>query len=100
MADLIEIEISSLDTDIRSMEGDLASLRKELGEAYAAVQELDTMWNGPANDAFNREFEKDHANMEGMCDTIQKIIDYMVNASKEYRQCEASVSAEIDAIKI
>ena len=100
MADIIEINLSSLDSDIEAMTEELGLLRGDMNKAYESVSELDSMWNGPANDAFNKAFVDDKAAMDELCTTIQSLIDFMVNAAKEYRTCESNVSAEIDAIKI
>ncbi len=100
MADIIGINIGTLATDITQMETEVKALREEMKQAFDAVAELDAMWNGPANDAFNRAFESDHQAMEEMCRILDSLIEYMTNARDEYRKCEASVSAEIDAIRI
>lgn len=100
MADIIEINISTLGTDITNMRTELTNLRSEMDKAYASVAELDQMWNGPANDAFNQAFQADKQGMEEMCKIIESLIEYMENAEKEYRNCESAVSAEIDAIRI
>ncbi len=100
MADLIEINIAALKTDIGDMETELQGLRDEMKLAFESVTELDAMWNGPANDAFNRAFQEDNKSMEEMCRIIESLIGYMENARTEYTNCEAAVSAEIDAIRI
>jgi WXG100 family type VII secretion target len=100
MADVIEINMSTLDLDAGEMADELQALRDEMNKAYTSVQELDMMWNGPANDAFNKAFADDQLLMENMCNTMQSLIDFMTNASGEYKTCESNVSAEIDAIKI
>ena len=100
MADVIGINIGTLANDITQMQNELKGLENEMKLAFDSVTELDTMWNGPANDAFNRAFESDRQAMEEMCKIIGSLIDYMENARDEYRKCEASVSSEIDAIRI
>lgn len=100
MADIIEINIGTLAGDITQMQTEVRALRGEMKLAFDSVAELDAMWNGPANDAFNQAFESDRQAMEEMCRIIDSLIDYMENARDEYRRCEGSVSAEIDAIRI
>ena len=96
MADIIEINIGTLANDI----GEMQMLREEMRKAFESITELDAMWNGPANDAFNQAFRSDHEAMEEMCKIIDSLISYMENARDEYRKCEASVSSEIDSIRI
>lgn len=100
MADIIEININTLANDIGDMQAELKALRDEMKFAFDAVTELDSMWNGPANDAFNKAFDMDHQAMNDMCKTIESLIGYMENARDEYRKCESAVSAEIDSIRI
>lgn len=100
MADRIEINIGTLAGDITQMQAEVNGLRDDMKLAFDSVMELDAMWNGPANDAFNRAFETDRQAMKDMCKIIDSLIGYMENARDEYRRCEASVSSEIDAIRI
>lgn len=100
MADIIEINIGTLDTDIQEMQNELTALRNEMKLAFESVTALDAMWNGPANDAFNQAFQQDHQAMDDMCEIMDSLIDFMENARDEYRKCEAAVSAEIDSIRI
>lgn len=100
MADIIEINIGTLATDIESMQTELANLRDDIRIAFEALAELDTMWDGPANEAFNQAAKNDHELLNQMCDIIKGLISYMENARDEYRKCENAVSAEIDTIRI
>ena len=100
MADIIEINIGTLANDIGEMQTEVKMLREEMRKAFESITELDAMWNGPANDAFNQAFRSDHEAMEEMCKIIDRLIEYMTNAREEYRKCENAVSAEIDAIRI
>lgn len=100
MADIIEINIATLNSDIGSMESELQKLRNEVKLTFDAVSALDAMWNGPANDAFNRAFAADHQVMEDMCRVIESLIEYMKNAKDEYRKCESAVADEINSIRI
>lgn len=100
MADIIEINIETLATDIESMQTELTNLRDDIRIAFEALAELDTMWDGPANEAFNRAAKSDHELLNQLCDTIKGLISYMENARDEYRKCENTVSAEIDTIRI
>lgn len=100
MADIIEINIGTLAADIGEMQAEVQKLRDEMEKTFESVAELDAMWNGPANEAFNQAFQSDHEAMNGMCSTIDSLITYMENARDEYRRCEDAVSAEIDAIRI
>lgn len=100
MADIIEINTNALNSDIQNMQNELNGLRAEMKKAFSAVADLDQMWNGPANDAFNKAFQADHETMEEVCGILDRLIDYMIHARDEYCKCESAVSGEIDGIRI
>lgn len=100
MADLIEINLEALDSDINRMQDELQLLRSYIGLTYDSIKELDTMWNGPANEAFNQTFESDYQSMNEMCEMIKSLIEYMENARDQYRHCEDLVSQEIESIRV
>ena len=100
MSQEISINTSTLAVDIETLQQRLDEIRNDLDKMYSAVLVLDTMWDGPANAAFNTQFNKDKDDMTELCNTIQKIIDCMEYAKKEYNSCEAEVSGIIDSISI
>lgn len=100
MADIIEINIAALKHDIEEMKAKAEAVRKEMNRTFSQVKELDAMWDGPANDAFNRTFDSDRKKMEEMIEIINGLISYMENARDEYIRCEAAVSGAVDAIRL
>lgn len=100
MSDYIEVDIATLEQDVRELEETLALVRNDMKSMFETVNELDAMWDGPANEAFNRQFTADRNLFEELCDAVDDIIDSMENAKNAYRKCEAAVKEEIDKIKI
>lgn len=100
MGQEISINTSTLATDIETLQQRLKEIRDDLAKMYNAVHVLDSMWDGPANAAFNIQFNKDREDMTELCNTIQKIIDCMDYAKKEYNSCEVEVSSIINSISI
>lgn len=100
MADYIEVNMQTLEQDVQEMRELLESIEKDMDGMFATVKELDTMWDGPANQEFNRQFLRDRQVMTSVCEAAEGVIDSMENAKESYRKCEASVKAEIDGIKI
>lgn len=96
----ISINTSILSSDIEVMQQQLNVVKSDLDKMYDAVRVLDSMWDGPANEAFNAQFQLDRNDMTALCDTIQKIINCMEYAKKEYNSCEADVSSIISSIAI
>ena len=100
MAKEIEINTLSLSKDIDTIHSHLNAINKDLGKMYDAVRVLDSMWDGPANAAFNEQFSKDRQDMKLLCDNIQRIIDCLHYAKNNYNSCEATVSTIISSIDI
>jgi WXG100 family type VII secretion target len=100
MADYIEVNIQTLEQDTKDMESAVKQVRGDMDAMFNSVTELDSMWDGPANTAFNQQFNVDKQVFEELCAAIDGIIDSMKNAKDSYRKCEASVSEEIGKINI
>ncbi|MBQ9991571.1 MAG: WXG100 family type VII secretion target [Lachnospiraceae bacterium] len=100
MATEIEVNTGFLSTDIDTLQNQLDIIRKDLSRMYDAVGLLDSMWDGPANAAFVQQFNQDREGMEGLCQTIEKMIDCMRYARKEYDLCETEVGEIVAAISI
>ena len=100
MAKEISVNTNSLSKDIETLKTNLNAIKKDLGTMYDRVKVLDAGWEGPANAEFNRQFEADRKNMEAVCTTVERIIQNLEYARKEYDSCEKSVESIVAAIKI
>lgn len=100
MSDYIEVNIRTLEQDVKEMENTLKLVRNDMNDMFNSVKELDTMWDGPANQAFNQQFQTDKQVFEELCAAVDEIIDSMKNAKESYSKCEAEVSEEINRIKV
>ena len=100
MGQEITINISTLSRDIELLQQLLNVVKSDLDGMYNAVRVLDSMWDGPANQAFNNQFNHDRSNMMELCNTVQKLINCMEYAKKEYISCEADVSNIVASISI
>lgn len=100
MADYIEVDIASLERDVKELEETLTLIRNDMKFMFDTVKELDAMWDGPANEAFQRQFVNDRNLFEELCSAVEDIIDSMEDAGNAYRKCEVSVKEEIDKMQI
>lgn len=89
-----------MQTDIDSLTTQLEAARTQLDRMFNEILELDTMWDGPANDEFNRQFGIDKVDCEELLDTIDSIIECMIYAKTEYEKCENEVGGIIDSISV
>lgn len=100
MADYIEVNMTALEQDTGELRGTLKLVRDDMDAMFNTVQELDAMWDGPANEAFNRQFESDRQTLLALCKAVEDILGSMENAKEQYQKCEAGVREEIDKIRI
>lgn len=96
----ITVDTSSLAGDIGELQTALSAVQTQLKNMFDQVAELDAMWDGPANEEFNRQFANDYENSGELCKTVQSIIDSMQYAREQYDICEGEVNAIISAIAI
>ncbi|MBR1472542.1 MAG: hypothetical protein IJ600_12995 [Lachnospiraceae bacterium] len=100
MSKEIAINTTTLQSDIDKLNQALEQVRKSIDEAYTATFELDKMWDGPANIAFQTAFRKDQNDMEEICKVVESMIRSMSLSKTEYEKCEADVNTIIESIKI
>ena len=96
----ITVNTSALAGDINGLRDVLANARAQLEEMFGQVRELDTMWDGPANGEFNRQFNNDYENAKKLCETVESMINCMEFARNQYDLCESEVGSIVSAIAI
>lgn len=96
----IAVNTSTLMNDIDELQTTLASARAQLDDMFNQMAELDTMWDGPANEEFNRQFRNDYENAKNLCKTIESLLECMKFAKNQYNTCENEVNDIVSAITI
>lgn len=96
----ITINTDTLASDIAELNSALETARRTLSDMFTQIQELDAMWDGPANDEFNKQFANDHENAKGLCATVKSLIACMEYAREQYNSCENQVNGIVSAIRI
>lgn len=99
MAVNFEVNLSNLNSDINNAHNSLNYIKKNIKGMYDEIKELDSMWDGEANDAFNVQFNSDYEVMLDVCKNIEAIINSMEFAKQEYTKCEGSISSAVQAMK-
>lgn len=94
----IEIETNTLARDIGELTDELETARGFIRTMAEDMTELDSMWDGPANEAFMAQFGMDVQYAEELCNMVQKLSECMDYAKKQYDICEAEVSSLISSI--
>ena len=96
----ITVNTDTLASDIAELTSRHNMARRMLTDMFAQIQELDAMWDGPANNEFNRQFANDHENAKGLCQTVESLINCMEYAKEQYNSCENQVNGIVSAINI
>ncbi len=98
MADIIEVNITTLAQDIGDMQDTIKMIRDDMKGMFDSINELNTMWDGPAHLAFMMQFNTDKNRFEDLCESLDDVADSFDNAKNEYRKCEGTVSQLIDSM--
>ncbi len=96
----IEVDSEILQSQINQLSDTLERTRETLNQLTERVESLQAMWNGPAHDEFNRQYELDRERMENMCQIIANIIEGMQQARIAYDQCENEVGDIVASISV
>lgn len=96
----IEMNTSTLSGDIEALEKLVTELEAQMKKMFGSITELDQMWDGPANTAFNQQFQLDYQSCEAMCKVLRELIDSLKHAREEYDRCEENIDSVIRAINI
>lgn len=100
MSQYIKINTEALRSDSRKIDDMVKNAEKELNEVYSLMENLDTMWDGPANEAFGRQFTTDYENFRSVCSFVKSFSDQLERAAKEYEVCEENVNNAVKAIRV
>lgn len=96
----IEVNTSVLSGDIDLLKDTLSQLNAQTERMFFSVSELDEMWDGPASEAFNRQFHIDYQSCKKLCSTLAELVECLQHAREEYDSCEQDVDSVIRAINI
>ncbi len=96
----ITINTSILAGDISELKSALTNARKHLENMFAQINELDAMWDGPANEEFKKQFGIDYENTKSLCETVESLISCMEYAKEQYDLCENEVNNIVSSISI
>lgn len=96
----IKVNTVTLKKDTDLVTQSLKNIQKKIKAMQTDVDELNRMWSGDANEAFNETFQSDIDNLNKICNDIQSVINYEENAKTEYDTCEEKISELINTITI
>ena len=96
----IEVDTGALRSDTDEIRESINTANTQLAGLFEEIQTLNGMWEGPANSAFNTQFNKDYETMGEILSQAELYADSLDKASEEYEKCENSVDSAIRAMRI
>ena len=96
----IVIQTDQLEKTNTHLEELLSEVRAQLSALYEVVQEQNSMWEGPANLAFQQQFAADEQTAMDLCDVLRGFLQSMRFARSSYDQCEKQLLDVIRQIRI
>lgn len=100
MITYMEIDTSQLKADIRELEAGTAKVKNSLQGLKGEMEELNGMWKGQANMAFQRQVNLDCSLISGLLEKMDRLAGCMAYAANEYVRCEQEVKNVLDDIQI
>ena len=75
------------------VEEKIADWNQAVTKIYQLKQEMDAMWDGTANDAFNARFEEDRTKFEQLSTIMSEYATAIKTAAQNYMTTEEEVTA-------
>lgn len=100
MAETIKINTKTLGNDTDSVQKHLNQVLKMIQDMQKDVSEMNKMWTGAANSAFNQVFNDDIKLLLELSKSLQNIINYESTAITEYDNCENKIDSLISSMNV
>ncbi len=99
-SDYIKVNTVALRNDARDLEEMAEQSKKQLVNMHSEIAALDRMWDGPANEAFVKQFNGDYELLNAICEGVKAFANDLREAAREYDKCEDSVESAVRAIRV
>lgn len=96
----IAVDTNTLQNDIKDMQDALGKVKEKSERMFDGIDALGSMWEGDSHDAFIRQESADRQKMQELWEVIERLIECMQYADKEYMSCENTVHSIIKTIQI
>ena len=96
----IEINTDHLSRDIATMKEQVANLREAQTQVYRCLEQLNTMWEGQAQQVFNMQTMLDRMTLRMLLQSLDNLTECMEYAKGEYEHCRSDVNDKIASIRL
>lgn len=99
-AKVIEVNTSTLKSDVSVIEGEIQSINSGANRLLQALHELESMWDGNAKQAFSAAVNDDILRLRELAKAMEKFTGKTSEARQEYDKCESAVSQIVSSIRV
>lgn len=96
----LEVETTRLSSDIENLRQHLNGMRKSGSSMMELLNQLGTMWEGEAKNAFAEQFTSDYETLCNMADVLEDLIKDLEEARTRYDSCERDVGSVIETMRV
>lgn len=96
----LEVNTSSLANDRMAMEELLSRMQGVLDEIYTEEEELNAMWTGPSNQAFQDMFRQDQMRITEITKGMKEFLEKLEAVQHDYEECENAAADIVAAIRV
>lgn len=96
----IKVNSATLASEASAISDLVKDAEKKLQTMYTLVRELDSKWEGPANEGFVNSFGADYEEFKAICKTGASLASNMKKAAREYERCENEITDGIKRLNI
>lgn len=97
MAEITNVNPQDMLNTANSIKGNIDEWTQAVNSIFTLQGELDGMWDGDANDAFNAQWADDKKKYENLAQLMQKYCVAITNAANLYIEREAEVTQIINS---
>lgn len=84
-----EIRPMEMEQTAREIDAKINEWQNSVNRLYQYASELDAMWEGDANEAFNKTFSADRPKYNNLTNLMSEYKNAILKAVQEYREAEA-----------
>ncbi|MBE6838998.1 MAG: WXG100 family type VII secretion target [Ruminococcus sp.] len=90
-----EIRPMEMEQTAREIDAKINEWQASVNRLYQYVSELDTMWEGDANDAFNKTFAADRSKYNSLANLMDEYKNAILKAAQEYKIADSESAKKI-----
>ena len=97
MAD-IKTNTDRMRTDVEGLSGAVDRINNLCNDLQQKKENLDSMWDGPASEAFKDAFQGDLTALTAMIENLKRMYRYEGTAREKYDNCENQIAGMISEL--